>query len=274
MAETMPIRKFQLLAISLTCAALLWPGTSFAAPIAVRHTEGLVHGFLVLSTLEGEPVAHGDLTQVSRGDRVSAHVVFRFKDGSVYDETTVFSQHGVFRLLTYHLEQKGPAFQFPMDMSIDSSSGRVTVHYTEDGKEKVASDRMQLPPDLANGLIFTLLKNLRPGEPLPAVSMLVATPKPRLVKLEITPQGEQPFPVGDTKLTVAQYVIKLKIGGVAGAIAPLLGKEPPDIHVWVLGGEAPVVIKSEEPLAAGGPTWRIEMTGPVWPHPVSQGAGK
>jgi hypothetical protein len=71
------------LAIMLTCAALLQPATVPAAPVAVRHTEGLVHGFLLLSTMEGNPLAHGDLIQVSRGDRVTNHLVFRFKDGSV-----------------------------------------------------------------------------------------------------------------------------------------------------------------------------------------------
>jgi hypothetical protein len=272
--------RFKLFAIILTCAALLRSGTLVAAPVTVRHTEGLVHGFLVLSTTEGDPVAHGDSTQVSRGDRVTSHVVFRFKDGSVYDETTVFSQRGTFRLLNYHLQQKGPAFQYPMDMSIDGSSGQVTVHYTDDnkesekGKEKVSSDRMRLPPDLANGLIFTLLKNVRPGEALPSVSMVVATPKPRLVKLAITPQGEEPFSIGDSKLTAMHYVIKMKIGGVAGAVAPIVGKQPPDIHVWILGGEAPVFVKSEGPLAVDGPTWRIELTSPVWPRPIAEDSAR
>src|SRR4030095_86131 len=32
-----------------------------AAPVAVRHTEGIVHGFLVLRTLDGMPIADGDL---------------------------------------------------------------------------------------------------------------------------------------------------------------------------------------------------------------------
>jgi hypothetical protein len=43
------------LAIMLTCAALLQPATLHAASVAVRHTEGLVHGCLLLSTVEGKP---------------------------------------------------------------------------------------------------------------------------------------------------------------------------------------------------------------------------
>jgi hypothetical protein len=60
------------LIVLLACAALLQPDALLAAaPIAVRHTEGSVHGFLVLRTLEGNALADGDLIQVARGDRVT-----------------------------------------------------------------------------------------------------------------------------------------------------------------------------------------------------------
>ena len=246
----------------LICAALL-P----AAPVPVRHTEGLLHGFLVLSTMEGEPLAQGDLTQVSANNRVTTRLAFKFKDGSMRDETAVFSQRGTFQLLTYHLVQKGPAFQPPMEMSFNGGSAAVTVRYTEgDGKEKVATERMKLPPDVANGLIFTLLKNVRADGPPTSVSMVAATPKPRLVKLAISAQGEEPFSVGGSERKAMHYVIKVEIGGVAGVIAPLLGKQPPDVHVWVLGGDAPAFVKTEGPLYYGGPIWRIEMVSPVWPR--------
>ena len=245
-------------------------GTLSAAPVAVRHTEGLVHGFLVLRTLEGDTLADGDLIQVAHGDRVTNHLVFSFRDGSVRDETAIFSQRGNFRLLNYHLVQKGPAFQRPMEVLVDNATGQVRVRYTdEDAKEKVISDRLELPPDVANGMIFTLLKNVRPDGPPTAVSMVAATPKPRLVKLAVTPRGEEPFLIGDSRRKAIHYVLKVEIGGVAGVVAPLLGKQPPDIHVWILGGEAPAFVKSEGPLYLGGPIWRIELTSPVWPQVTS-----
>jgi hypothetical protein len=125
------------LAILLICIALLQSGNLFAAQIAARRTEGLIHGFLLLSTMEGKPLADCDLIQVFGGNRVTSHLVFRFKDGSVHDETAVFSQRGNFRLLSYHLGRKGPAFHSPMEVSIDTSSGQVTIRYTADeGKER------------------------------------------------------------------------------------------------------------------------------------------
>jgi len=62
------------------------------------------------------------------------------------------------------------------------------------------------------------------------------------------------------------FVLKIEIGGVSGMIAPLLGKQPPDIHIWILGGEAPAFVKSESQLYLGGPIWRIELVSPVWPR--------
>jgi hypothetical protein len=254
------------LVVLLACAALLQPGKLLAAPVSVRHAEGVVHGFLVLRTLEGNTLADGDLIQVARGDRVTSQLLFHFKDGSLHDETAVYSQRRSFRLLSYHLVQKGPAFQHRMDVSIDGSTGQVTVRYTgDDGKEKVASDRLQLPPDVANGMILTLVKNVGPDVPRTTVSMVAATPKPRLVKLAIVPQGEEPFLLGGSKRRATHYVLKIEIGGVGGVVAPLLGKQPPDIHVWILSGDAPAFVKLEGPLYLGGPAWRIELTSPVWP---------
>jgi hypothetical protein len=62
---------------------------------------------------------------------------------------------------------------------------------------------------------------------------------------------------------------------VTGAVASLLGKIPPDSHVWILGGEAPAFVKAELPLAADGPTWRMELLSPVWPSEAKDsGAAK
>lgn len=235
--------------------------------MAVLHTEGLVHGFLVLRTMEGEALADGEITQVPHGDRITSHLILRFKDGSINEETVVFSQRNSFRVVSHHLVQKGPTFKQPMDVSLEVSTGKITVRYTDDaGKEKVITDRLKLPSDIANGMPLTLLKNIRPNVPQTAVSMVAATPKPRLVKLLISPEGEDSFSAGGITHKATRYVIKVEIGGVAGVVAPLVGKQPQDTHVWILGGDAPVFVKSEGPLYQGGPIWRIELTSPVWPN--------
>jgi hypothetical protein len=250
----------RLIAILLACAAMLQPNALFADMIPVRHTEGLIHGFLVVRTLEGKALADGQMTQDARGDRVTTHLIFRFKDGSIYEDTTVFSQRGTFRLLSDHLILRGPSFKRQMDTSIDASTGQVKVRYTQDkGKEKVIAQRMELPPDVANGLLFTLMKDIKPSVPRTTVSMVATTPKPRLVKLAILPQGEEPFTIGRFRHKAMHYVVKAEIGGVTGFLARLMGKQPADTHVWVLGGEAPAFVKAEGPFYVGGPIWRIQL---------------
>jgi hypothetical protein len=253
------------LAALLTCALLLPSQVLSQSPVAVHYAEGVVHGFLVLRTLDGNALAEGDVTQFARGDRVTSHTVLHFKDGSLNEETVVFSQRHIFRLVSDHLVQKGPAFKQPMDVSVDGLTGQVTVRYTDDGgKEKTAIDRLKLPADVSNGMVLTLLKNIRPDVPLTTLSMVAAAPKPRLVKLLISPEGEDSFSAGGSARKATRYVVKVDIGGVAGAVAPIVGKQPQDTHVWILGGDAPSFVKAEGPLYAGGPIWRIELTSPDW----------
>lgn len=267
-----PSRRRPALLMSLVaCAFLLWSGAISGQTVAVRHTEGSVRGFLVLKTLDGTPLADGDLIQTASGDRVTTRLVFHFKDGSIHDETAVYSQRQRFRLISDHLIQKGPAFPQPLDMTVNGISGQVIVRYTDEGKPKVATERLQLPPDVANGLVPILLKNFQTGAPPKTVSFIAATPGPRLVKLAVSVAGEEPFSTGGTSRKATHYVLKVEVGGISGLLAPLLGKQPPDSHVWILEGEAPAFVKAEQQLYLGGPVWRIELVSPVWPRTGSPG---
>jgi hypothetical protein len=154
-----------------------------------------------------------------------------------------------------------------MDVAIDCSTGQVTVHYADDsGNQKVITERLQLPPDLANGIVPTILKNIPAATPKATLSMLVATPKPRVVKLMISPEGEDPFTIAGSARKAVRFDVKVDVGGAAGLVAPIVGKQPPDTHIWILEGEVPAFVKSEAPMFEGGPLWRIELTSPVWPQ--------
>src|SRR6059036_2196671 len=180
---------FRLLATLLACVASFEPIRVSADQVPVRHMEGLMHGFLALRTLDGKRLADGEMTQVAEGDRVTSRLIFRFKDGSVYDDTAIFSQRGAFRVLSDHLVQRGPSFKQPMETSIDASSGQVTVRYKDhNGEEKTLKERQNLPPEIAHGLLFTVVKHIQPKVPQTTVSMVATTPKPRVVKLEIRPE--------------------------------------------------------------------------------------
>jgi hypothetical protein len=258
----------------LVSATLLQAGMLRAEAIAVRHIEGSIHGFLVLRNAEGKAIASGDLTQVVLGNRLESKLIFRFKDGSVDEETTVFSQRGNFRLLSNRRVQKGPSFPNPIDASINATTGQVTVRYADGGKAKVETERLELPADLANGLMLTLLKNLRTDAAETKVSYIAATPKPRLVKLAITSQGEETFWAAGARHRAIRYAVNVELGGLTGVMAPLLGKEPKDIHVWVLPGRDPAFIRMEGQFYQEGPVWTVELTSPVWRRSQNSGGKK
>jgi len=249
-------------------ARLILLASPAASQVRVLHREGTLHGFLALRTTEGEVLASGDLVQSGRGNRVTARLTFHFKDGSLYDETSIFTQDRTFRLLSDHLVQKGPSFPHPVDVFTDTTKGQLIVRSTSDGKEQVKTEHITLPPNLSNGIVSMLLKNVRPEDDEIELSMVVATPKPRLIKLAITRHAEDLFAVAGSKRKATHFVVKFEIGGIAGAVAPLIGKQPPDTSVWIADGETPVFIKSEGPLYADGPIWRIELTSPVWPEDI------
>ena len=261
----------------LVLAAVLaagWLGGAAASgeTVPVLHEEGVVRGFLTLRSLDGALLANGELIQTSAGGRVRSRLVLRFKDGSVQDETSVFTQRGRFRLESDHVVQRGPSFPHPLEVRVevpaDPKQSRVRIKYREDdGTEKSLDERMELPDDVANGLPLTLLKNISPGAPSTTVSMVAATPKPRLVKLVVTRAGEDAFTVGSASLKATRFNVKIEIGGLAGLIAPLIGKQPHDTSVWVVEGEAPGFVRSEGPLFQGGPIWRLDLAAPVWPKP-------
>ena len=221
----------------------------------------------MLRNLQGEILATGELSQFgSAGNRMTTELSFRFKDGSRFDQTTVFSQRRMFQLVSYHSIQTGQAFEHNSEMSLNMGTGLVTVRYTDkDGQEKTISENMKLPSDTANGLFTTLLNDIDPSKPKTTLSMVVATPKPRLIKLEISAAEKDPFSIAGVAHTAELYTIRMDLGGITGMIAPVIGKQPPDMRLWMATGKAPSLLRMEAALFIDGPIWQIEVAGPVWP---------
>ena len=230
-----------------------------AEPIPVRYAQGSSHGFVALKTLEGVTIATGETTQtVSRG-RVTSRLIFRFKDGSVDDDVTVFTQVGVFRLVSDHHIQRGPSFPKPIDFLIDMRAGELTFK-SEDGT--ISKEHMDLPPDVSNGLPPNLLLNILPGTPETKIAYIAPGKKARLLHLSIKPMGTLSFRVGALRRKATDFTIHVELGGVTGMVAPLVGKQPSDYHFWLQDGVPPVFVREEGALYEGGPIWRLEQISP------------
>lgn len=246
---------------------LLLLNTSIAAlpqPVRVREQQGSLHAFLLLRSAEGQVIALGDLLSVAHGDEVHSRLTFHFRDGSIDDETTVYRQRTYLQLLSDHHIQRGPSYPDPLDISLNTRTGNVTSRTLKDGKTESKTEHMNLPPDLANGILAMVLTNFPAGAAEIKVSYIATDPKPRLVAFSIKPEGRQMYEVSGARRQSTHYTLHVEIGGIAGMVAPLLGKQPEDTQAWVSEGEAPTFLRLQGALYLKGPIWTMELTSPEW----------
>jgi hypothetical protein len=234
-----------------------------AQELKLRYRTASEHGFVILRDAAGAILASGELTQVPSRHRITLHVVFHFRDGSIDDETTLYSQGETIRLISDRHIQNGKSFPHPSDVMIDVPKQQVSVRDLSNNTEAAKTEHMDLPPDLANGLLLPLIQNMQANAPI-EVSYVALAPKPRMVKLAIAKGGDDQFTVGGRSYKAAKYDVKVHIGGVAGVVAPMIGKQPPDTHVWVTESRVPAVVRLDSALYTEGPIWSVQFASPVW----------
>ena len=257
--STMPAFLCLLLA-ALLAAAL----PAQAAPVPVRFAEGMVRGFLELVDSRGKRIASGDYLQSARAGEIKCRTVLYFKDGSVHDETAFFTQKSSFIMQRYRLVQKGKAFETDIEVSLERKTGKYRVETKgRKGREKVLEGRLDLPPDVYNGMVPTVLKNLPKGRK-ETVHIVAFTPAPKVVELEMVPSGAEKMLVGDLEKSAMHYVLKPKLG-MLRLPATLTGRNPPDNHIWTVMDDVPAFVKFVGPLATGGAIWSIQLASPHWP---------
>lgn len=241
-----------------------------AEPIKVLRPQGAAHGFVEVTTLDGKRIAVGDMIQKLRGTVVSSRLILRFFDGSLDDETTVYSERGTLRFISDHHVQRGPSFPTPIDTTVDASHESVTIR---DTGGKTTQVPLRMPADVYNGLAATVLMNLPAATPAETkIAVVVPAEKPRIVHLSMKSVGETPFTMGGMPRSATDFVVHVELGGVVGVIAPLLGKQPPDYHLLLLSGDDPAFIREEGPLYDGGPVWRIQQISAEFPDESRHGA--
>jgi hypothetical protein len=233
-----------------------------AEQISVRHIQSPMHRFMVARSEAGKIVANGEFSQVVQGDEVTMRLTYHFVDGSIDDETTTYSQQGTFRLVRNHHIQQGPFFAKPIDLAVEAATGIATSRTADkNGKIQVESEHIDLPDDLANGFVGTLLLNLAPNTAPFRVGILAPVFGGRLIRILISPEGEQPFQKTGQTFKATVFRIHPELGGILGVIAKLLGLQPKDVMVWVLEGERPAVMRVVGQLGGYGPVISSELEG-------------
>jgi hypothetical protein len=243
---------------------LLTVAAASGQEVKVRVRDGSARGFLVVRNEAGAILASGEFSQVPQGDRIKGRLTLHFKDGSLYDEITVYSQNSTFHLISDRLVQRGPTFPDPYELTIDARSQTVTMHALSKPGQDAKTEHMEIPADTSNGLLFNLIKNLQSNDPEVKVSYVAPSTKPRMVKLAITMEKEGQFTVAARRIKATVWRVKAELGGLTGIVAPMIGKQPPDTHVWVADSGVPTIVRVDTALYVGGPVWSIQLASPVW----------
>lgn len=229
--------------------------------VPVRYSQGTVHGFIQLRSDQDSLLAEGDLLQVAGDSTIESRMVLRFADKSYFEEATTFTQHKVFRMVAYHLVQRGPAFDPQLD-AVLSRDGQYAVVSRQGQKEDRDAGQLELPEDVSNGLPVVLAMNLHRGDTAD-VHLVAFTPKPRLIGLRIAFAGMDTVTIGGHAEPTAHFVLSPQLGALTGFFAKLLGKLPSDGHVWIDLDRVPGFVGYEGPLFMG-PVWRLRLSTPVW----------
>lgn len=243
------------LAITLATAAP-------AEPIPVAQIQLPRHASMVARSETGTIIARAEFIETVQGDEVTMRLTYHFLDGSIDDETTTYTQQGTFRLVRNHHIQSGPFFDPPVDFTVEAATGTATSSTADqDGRMQVESTHIGLPNDLANGFVGTLLLNVPPNTAPFRVGILVPVFGGRLIRILISPEGEQPFQKSGQTLKATVFRIHAELGGILGMLAKLVGRQPKDVMVWVLEGEKPVVIRVVGQMGGYGPVVSSELVG-------------
>ena len=105
---------------------------------------------------------------------------------------------------------------------------------SREGKEASSQGALDVPGDLANGMLGLVLRNLPTGRS-ESVQIVAFTPEPRFLDVLLGPAAEAPVLTGGVQRSASLFVLKPKLRGIARLLAPLIGKEPPTLRYWISG---------------------------------------
>jgi len=217
---------------------------------------------MVARSENGTVIARAEFTETVQGNEVTMRLTYHFVDGSIDDETTTYRQQGTFQLMRNHHIQQGPFFSKPVDFEVEAATGTATSRTADkDGKIHVDSAHFDLPDDLANGFVGTLLLNVPPNTAPFRVCILAPVFGGRLIRILISPEGQQPFQKAGQPVEATVFRIHPELGGILGAIATLLDLQPKDVMVWILEGDRPAVMRVVGQLGGFGPVVSSELEG-------------
>jgi hypothetical protein len=247
------------LATVVTLAAHPAAGRDAGDPIRLAWVEGDVAGMTSILSPDGtSTVGFVDYHQRRRSDVMEVVRIARFRDGSS-DEDRVEARIGetlqTLRGRSIIRNAKGVA---TVDISIDVAGGRITGFSGRGDKRQTYDERVELPPGTYWGpLIFIVIKNFEQNatDGRLVFRTVVATPKPRVIDMELLRQEQSSIRRAGGKIEVVRFALRPTVNWL---IDPIIRMFAPETNMFIQPGAPPGFARFEGPRNYAKQKIRIE----------------
>ena len=187
----------------------------FAGPIqAVEPNElgGAIHGYPVLYDLSGKKLASGEFRQWLEGKHLHVVITFKFLDGRSWEENALFRQQPELAQEKWSWKESNDG-RIQREFEADFLAGTARAHVPAQGLD--FSDKIEVEPGRTFiGFGFAIaLSNLHDrlvkGEKIDLMAVGF-TPKPHVVKVNLSYAGLDHITMGRKKLRGDNFVIHRK----------------------------------------------------------------
>jgi len=230
-------------------------------PITLAWSEGDVAGMTsIFSPGDRRPIGFVEYHQRRRGDTLTAVRVARFQDGSS-DEDRAEARIGAGATLealrgrSIIRDAKGRP---TVDFTIDVASGHISGFGIRDGKRETYDEQVKLPPGTYWGpLIFLVVKNFDQNAEHGSLRFrtVAATPKPRVLDLEVERDGERSIVRPGGTLDVERFTMRPSINFL---VDPLVHLMTPTTEFLVRAGAPPALARFVGPRNYAGQSIEVE----------------
>jgi len=212
------------LATVATLAAHPAAGRDAGDPIRLAWVEGDVAGMTSILSPDGtSTIGFVDYHQRRHGDVLEAVRIARFSDGSS-DEDRVEAKIGetlqTLRGRSVIRNAKGVA---TVDITIDVAGGHITGFSGLGDERQTYDERVELPPGTYWGpLIFIVIKNFEhnAADGRLVFRTVVATPKPRVLNMELVRQDQSSIRRPGGKIDVVRFALRPTVNWLIDPGAP------------------------------------------------------
>jgi hypothetical protein len=228
-------------------------------PIQLKWVEGDVAGMTRILSPDGKKaIGFVEYHQRRQGDHLEATRVARFADGSS-DEDQVEARVGTtleaLRGRSIIRDQRGRSI---VDLTIDVPGGRITG-FSGVGKDRETYDeKVELPAGTYWGpLIFIVVKNFdqNAADGRLVFRTVAATPKPRVIDLELVRDGSAVVNPPGGKLDVVKLSLRPTINWL---VDPIIQRIAPQTQFFVQPGAPPALARFQGPRNYAGQQIRLE----------------